>query len=437
MRLSESGDTQATETLLPHNNHDTTHPHPPKDPMMANRQAIKDSSKTLTSESATALLVREDLKDNSGVARSQDAPGSGARGSFNGQGRVYSPRASGMIHLQEPKYVDITRRGSTMTSLSDTTQTTYRVNFDTSQNKGYLSEKHSHGSGYDSGRASPLSLSVLSPTTPKSPIGIFGEAGSNNGASAPNGKRYIDTRKRNKKQKAFGKKSFKKHKTLFSNERTFIHWIKFVYAAGSYHWRHVGIVKDAGYDRYFDRIGPTFLTIALLGTYVMNVVLTIQVSSLMDHGYAPTVYLNNNPESHNNSPVTTNTSSTTIPQSSNQSIPTSSFQPSPPPSPPLPPPPAPVQPHKPVFDTPYLPPGSTILVDGDGEENEFRGNGNDPTVMTASNNTEEEDHPSDTDTSSDSIKDEPADTRASSSPSSDSDSETAQVTTTSSSDDDE
>ncbi|KAK3826648.1 MAG: hypothetical protein JOS17DRAFT_676989, partial [Linnemannia elongata] len=113
-------------------------------------------------------------------------------------------------------------------------------------------------------------------------------------------------------------------KTLFSNERTFIHWIKFgmllgalamtllnfsgeefarrggvdqtlasrvgrigqnvgvalmficllclVYSGVSYHWRHLGIVKDKGYERYFDRVGPTFLTVALLATYTMNIV---------------------------------------------------------------------------------------------------------------------------------------------------------------------
>ncbi|KAK3831578.1 MAG: hypothetical protein J3R72DRAFT_358458, partial [Linnemannia gamsii] len=128
---------------------------------------------------------------------------------------------------------------------------------------------------------------------------------------------------RKKEEKQFAKDSFKKAKTLFSNERTFVHWIKFgmllgalamtllnfsgdevvrrgvdtvlanrvgmigrnvgvtlmliclmclAYAAASYHWRHLGIVKDKGYDRYFDRVGPTFITIALLATYTMNIV---------------------------------------------------------------------------------------------------------------------------------------------------------------------
>jgi len=135
----------------------------------------------------------------------------------------------------------------------------------------------------------------------------------------PAGKRYIDTRKRNKSDKA----AFKKAVTMFSNERTFNHWIKFgmllgalamtllnfsitesehrgfnqeladragrigqavgvclmviclfclLYAAATYHWRHIGLVQDKSDGRYLDRIGPTLLTIGLLVTYTINVV---------------------------------------------------------------------------------------------------------------------------------------------------------------------
>lgn len=140
---------------------------------------------------------------------------------------------------------------------------------------------------------------------------------------SPTGKRYIDTRKRNKKFKQGRKEAFQTAKTLFSNERTFIHWIKFgmllgalamtllnfsgqtamtrrvdhdlivqaeligqrvgvalmaicllclIYAACTFHWRHNGVAARKDDDRYFDRIGPTLLTLALLGTYSINVI---------------------------------------------------------------------------------------------------------------------------------------------------------------------
>ena len=138
------------------------------------------------------------------------------------------------------------------------------------------------------------------------------------GTMSPTGKRYVDTRKRNKGDKA----AFKKAVTMFSNERTFNHWIKFgmllgalamtllnfsitesahrgfnqelanragrigqsvgvclmvicllclLYAAATYHWRHIGLVQDKSDGRYLDRIGPTLLTIGLFATYTINV----------------------------------------------------------------------------------------------------------------------------------------------------------------------
>lgn len=134
----------------------------------------------------------------------------------------------------------------------------------------------------------------------------------------PSGKRYVDPRLDKKARKA----AYKTATTLFSNERTFIHWIKFamllgglaivllnfsgvgarpemdqelvnragrigqnvgvslmilcllclVYASSTYHWRHLGVAGGKHDARYFDRIGPTLLALGLLVTYAINIV---------------------------------------------------------------------------------------------------------------------------------------------------------------------
>ncbi|KAF9156091.1 hypothetical protein BG015_007268 [Linnemannia schmuckeri] len=408
-------------------------------------------TKTLSSESTAALLKREDLKDDSSLVHNKLGGGRGMGLTMDEDGRTHSA-ASGAIQFQESDNAGMTRRGSTMTSSSDNTQSTYRLNVNIPRT-GYYSEKDgfSHGHhGYDTNKSSPahnliiVSRTATTPTTPNTPHdSVFRQAGGNNSNSTPNGKRYIDTRKRNKQQrkedKALAKASFNKRKTLFSNERTFIHWIKFgmllgalamtllnfsgdevarrgidqtlanrvgkigknvgvtlllvcllslLYAAVSYHWRHLGIVKDAGHRRYFDRVGPTFLTIALLATYTMNVVLTIQVSSLMDHNYEPSIYLNNN---NNNPGSHAFPALTPPPQAATNEIESVTPSASPPP-----PSSALAHPKRPVFDTPFLPPGSTILVDSDeddGSEFEFPdppSDPDDPTVTTASSTTDPE-----------------------------------------------
>ncbi|KAF9909890.1 hypothetical protein EC991_007880 [Linnemannia zychae] len=416
-----------------------------KDPVV--RQYTKDSSKTLTSESTTALLVREDLKDDSSLLHKGGAGvgfGSVGGGGFGNRNNLQQNRLTlATINFQDSDYAGETRRGSTATAFSNLTQTTYGLNVNT-PHSGYYSEKV----GYDNnGKSSPglnnrhsYNLSTLSPTTPNTPReSIFGMAGSNNNNQAPNGKKYIDTRKLKKQQKGdkkLAKASFSKAKSLFSNERTFLHWIKFgmllgalamtllnfsgdevarkgvdvalankvgligrnvgvtlllvclltlIYSATTYHWRHLGIVKDKSSTRYFDRVGPTVFTLALFMTYTINVVLTIQVTSLMDHGYEPSIYLNN---VDSNSPAP---QPSFPPPSISPAMPTSTLAPlplSPPVTPALPPP----QPQKPVFDAPYLPPGSTILIDGEDEDgNEYEsshssdsGDTEDPTVNTAS-----------------------------------------------------
>ncbi|KAI7823592.1 hypothetical protein BC939DRAFT_423818, partial [Gamsiella multidivaricata] len=152
------------------------------------------------------------------------------------------------------------------------------------------------------------------------------------------GKRYADPRQGKKARKA----ALKTATTLFSNERTFLHWIKFgillgglaltllnfsaentnegidaslanrsgkvgkivgvvlmgiclmclVYASSTFHWRHMGVVRSTSDNRYFDRIGPTLLTVALLSAYSVNVLLTIQLTSGMDTNYHPAVFYN-------------------------------------------------------------------------------------------------------------------------------------------------
>ncbi|KAF9406197.1 hypothetical protein BGZ76_006401 [Entomortierella beljakovae] len=207
-----------------------------------------------------------------------------------------------------------------------------------------------------------------------------------------NGKRYHDSRKKKSSEKAITKTAL----TLFSNERTFIHWIKFamllgvlamtllnfsvedalskvsdrslaaragrigkavgvclliicliclLYATLTFHWRHLGIARDRKDDRYFDRVGPTVLTLALLATYAVNVVLTLQVTFNMDPNYVPVVFYNQN----------TNASST-LSGISNNALPLS----------PLPHPPPPISTRP--FDIPPLPNGSTIMVESEDDD---------------------------------------------------------------------
>ncbi|KAG0284147.1 hypothetical protein BGZ97_008286 [Linnemannia gamsii] len=431
-----------------------------KEPPTTVRQYTKDSTKTLTSESTTGFLMREELKDDSSLTHNK-VVGAGVGGmGLAMDERTYSA-ASGTIHFQELEYAGVTRRGSTMTTASNNTQTTYRLNVHIPPHRtDYYPEKGGYDTGSD-GKShpynyNPINLSNLSPTAtaPTTPItlrrdSLFGLAGSNNNNPAPNGKRYIDTRKRNKKQnkgeKAVAKASFKKATSLFSNERTFIHWIKFgmllgalamtllnfsgdevakkgieqslanrvgqigknvgvtllliclvclLYAAASYHWRHLGIVNDKGFERYFDRIGPTFLTVALLATYTINVVLTIQVSSLMDRDFEPSsIFLNNNNNNNNNNNLGQHSLQPLAPSPS-ISPPLAGVNQTESVAPPPSSPPPPTQPQRPVFDTPYLPPGSTILIDSDEDDgSDFEishppSDLEDPTVTTASSKTE-------------------------------------------------
>ncbi|KAF9123175.1 hypothetical protein BGX30_001579 [Mortierella sp. GBA39] len=254
-----------------------------------------------------------------------------------------------------------------MTTSSGNTQTTYRLNVNTPRTD-YYSEKGGYGHlnhhGYDTNTKSnpKLNLSTLSPiatspTSPNTPCdSIFGQAGNNNNNPSPSGKRYIDTRKRKKQQKKEEKASIKKRMTLFSNERTFIHWIKF------------GML-----------------------------LVTIQVSSLMDHNYEPSIYLNDHNLAPHALPPLTPSPSTPPPSATIRSNETELSQPfapspAPEPSPALPQ----TQPQRPVFDIPYLPPGSTILIDNDeddGSEFESSDHPSDlehTTVTTASTSTDSE-----------------------------------------------
>ncbi|KAF9181233.1 hypothetical protein BGZ50_005634 [Haplosporangium sp. Z 11] len=243
-------------------------------------------------------------------------------------------------------------------------------------NMGMTRRAHTNAIGGIGGRDDPNN-GLLPHATP--------QASATESAFSMTGKRYVDTRKRNKGRKA----AFKTAKVLFSNERTFMHWIKFgmllgalamtllnfsgvenvnkginhdlairvgrigqlvgvslmvicllclIYASTIYHWRHIGATQNKSDDRYFDRIGPTALTMALFITYLINVFLTIQLTSKMDSNYQPSIFYNVHGES--------NASAS-------------------PPIPMAPPPPR-------VFDMPPLPPGSTILVD---EDDNFGGSG--------------------------------------------------------------
>lgn len=193
------GDRIGRRTSLTNNNNNNSSSNH-KEPV---RQWTKDSTMTLTSESTTALLMREDLRDDSSHIHNRvGGVGEGGGGvGLEMNGRIHSV-ASGTIHFQESDYAGVTRRGSTMTSSSGNTQTTYRLNANI-PHTNYYSEKGGYGHpdhhGYDTNSKSnpALNLSALSPTatTPNTPRdSIFGQAGSNNNNNqAPNGKRYIDT----------------------------------------------------------------------------------------------------------------------------------------------------------------------------------------------------------------------------------------------------
>ncbi|KAG0013076.1 hypothetical protein BGZ81_001243 [Podila clonocystis] len=114
-----------------------------------------------------------------------------------------------------------------------------------------------------------------------------------------------------------------------------------IYAACIFHWRHIGVAGCKDDDRYFDRIGPTVLTLGLLGTYSINVILTILVISKLDPSYAPTIfYITNN--NNMNVGITHNETASVRPSYG--------------------------LPQAPVFDTPRLPPGSIIMVDSNDDD---------------------------------------------------------------------
>ncbi|KAG0333813.1 hypothetical protein BG004_000686 [Podila humilis] len=246
--------------------------------------------------------------------------------------------------------------------------------------------------------SSPFLLQTLSPNSPPPPVLL-----------SPTGKRYVDTRKRNKKLRQGRKDAFKSAKTMFSNERTFIHWIKFgmllgalamlllnfsgqasvshtvkdrdlvisagmigqrvgmallaicllslIYAAFTYHWRHIGVAAGTTDEkRYFDRVGPTILTFGLLVTYGINMILTILITSKIDPSYTPpNMYNVHNTDSLEPSPTSAigggivGVVAPPIPPAIHSLVT------------PLPPP---------AFDAPRLPLGATIMISGADEEEE-------------------------------------------------------------------
>ncbi|KAF9404737.1 hypothetical protein BGZ94_003978, partial [Podila epigama] len=249
----------------------------------------------------------------------------------------------------------------------------------------YVTQNEGH-----SGPSSPFQLQALSPCSPLTP---------GTPAYSPTGKRYVDTRRRKKFAKRNEKQALRTAVTLFSNERTFIHWIKFgmllgalamvllnfagtaeyhasldpelvlraqmigmhvgvallvicllclVYAALTFHWRHLGVAKNKNDNRYFDRWGPTLLTIGLFIAYSINVFLTIAVTNKLGPDFTPTIFYNGN----NNDIQSNDNVNMTV---ANQTL--------------APAQPIYVQPH-PVFETPQLPTGSTILVENEEKDKE-------------------------------------------------------------------
>ncbi|KAG0228323.1 hypothetical protein BGW42_002271 [Actinomortierella wolfii] len=69
------------------------------------------------------------------------------------------------------------------------------------------------------------------------------------------------------------------------------------YATASFHWRHVGIAKWKMDGRYYDRWGPTILTILLVSAYTANIYrkLTMQATAKLGNGYQPKVFYNIHP----------------------------------------------------------------------------------------------------------------------------------------------
>ncbi|KAF9166807.1 hypothetical protein DFQ26_006782 [Actinomortierella ambigua] len=282
------------------------------------------------------------------------------------------------------------------------------------------------GGGGGGGRASSLSQMTMPPSEgpkySKKPKSMLFKS-SQLPDEAENGKKYIKPNHRKKKRKDAFKEAFKMKKTLFSNERTFIHWLKFgmllgalamtllnfstlsadatiatsggggldafgvgggaghappppskmmplqhsavvmmpqnatmnstsspppvinpefiamakllgkvgqyvgaflllvcmgclAYSTAVFHWRHIGVEKNVMDKRYYDRWGPTVLTVLLITVYTVNVYPTSGLGSK----YQPTPFYNihpiiDPPSPTNNQPVPTHTpnSNTTDP----------------------------------------------------------------------------------------------------------------------------
>ncbi|KAF9916838.1 hypothetical protein BX616_002668 [Lobosporangium transversale] len=251
----------------------------------------------------------------------------------------------------------------------------------------------------DNSAAVAVKTTSMPPTTAKMTVGI-----------SPTGKRYVNSGLRNKDRKKARKAKAKKALTLFSNERLFIHWIRagmllgglammllnfsdgsnihkgvdhtiaiqagkigervgvsllviclicLIYASTIFHWRHLGIVKDKSDGRYFDKVGPTLLTLALLITYSINIALTIRTTSQMADDYAPSIFnndLNSNDFPINKSkPIPPPVASTVI---SPAAAPTHNSR---------------------VFDAPYLPVGPTVTIDEHSDDDQGGGAAAEPT----------------------------------------------------------
>ncbi|KAF9978479.1 hypothetical protein BGZ73_002144 [Actinomortierella ambigua] len=256
----------------------------------------------------------------------------------------------------------------------------------------------SNGSdGFSRGRGEAFSSSTAGPSSPTElrklmkPTSMLFES-SQLPEKSENGKKYITRKKKNKDP---SKEAFKINKTLFSNERTFVHWLKFgmllgglamtllnfstlsadasiamggggggsgnngvgglgpfgigtghapskaaphsgslnttetpatknpevvamaiwlgkvgqyvgaflllvcmgclAYSTALFHWRHLGIAKKATDRRYYDRWGPTILTVLLVTVYTVNVYLTMKATSGHESNHQPTPLYNVHP----------------------------------------------------------------------------------------------------------------------------------------------
>ncbi|KAF8928742.1 hypothetical protein BGZ58_009396 [Dissophora ornata] len=305
------------------------HQGPGKEPTQY-RQWSKDSSETLTNDHATTSRQRGCYKIMScgDLIAAPDATSANCKASTTN------------IHLSVPQPI----YGASSAKAADTAG--------------------------DGGPKKPSDLLLLHKLSPVSPSTV----------TLPAGKRYFNP----KQKKRARKTATKTAKVFFSNERTFIHWIKFgvllgslamtllnfsgedvrrkvdqslanraerigrivgaglmvicllclAYASSIFHWRHLGVARSKSDGRYFDRIGPTLLTLALLITYSVNILLTVQITSNMDANYQPSVFYNFHPDNIS-APMT----------------------------------PPPVS-QPPTFDTPSLPPVFPFLVDDDGNVDE-------------------------------------------------------------------